>query len=116
MELSFCFGGLAGSRISRYMVRVDIDEVGWAEQHVDFSAVRFPAGKLTAVLFVSKDDAAVVFYLEIVVQRNGVGSATIPKLLNKLVPLFVRLQIQENTPFFRTDDINGILLQPKTGT
>jgi hypothetical protein len=63
---------------------------------------------LTAVLFISEDNAAVVFCLGIVVQRNGIGSAAMPKLLNELVPLLVGFQLQKRATFFRGNDVDGI--------
>jgi hypothetical protein len=70
---------------------------------------------LTAVILVGKNYSAVVFCLEIVIQRDGLGSPAIPKLLDELVSLFVGIQMQKPTTFFWSDDLDGILSKPGAG-
>src|SRR5437016_13151563 len=104
-------------RSSCRSIRVFIYRFGWSKDHIESSTVRFPPGEeFGAILFIGEDNAAVELTFEVVIQRNRIHSAAIPKLLYKLLSLFVGIQVQKRATFFRRNDVNGIFREPITGT
>src|SRR5712664_591887 len=104
-------------RSSCRSIRVFIYRFGWSEDHIESSTVRFPpCEEFAAILFIGEGNAAVELSFEVVIHRNRIHSAAIPKLLNELLSLFVGIQVQKRATFFRRNDVNDIFCEPITGT
>ena len=57
-------------------------------------------------------DAAIVFFLEVVVGQIRVAAAAQPELLDELLAFFVRFQLEKGAALFRRNDVDDVLVQP----
>ena len=88
------------------------DFVRRAVRDVDAAAVGLPARDARGVVLVGVGDAAVVLFLELVLDGIGRGVAAQPELLDELLALFVGLQPLEGRALFIGDDVGDVLVQP----
>src|SRR5260370_37473507 len=57
-------------------------------------------------------DAAIVFFFKVIVGQVGIVASTQPELLDELLALFVRFQLQESLTLFVRNNVNDILVEP----
>ena len=92
--------------------RSGFDLVRRPVRDVDAAAIRLPSGDTGSVVLVGVSDAAVVLFLELVLDGIGRGIAAQPELLDELLALFVGLQPLEGLALFIGDDVDDVLVQP----
>jgi hypothetical protein len=63
-------------------------------------------------VFVDVCYAAIVLLLKGIVGGIGVGVSALPKLLDKLLALFVSCEMKECATLFRGYDVDDVLVQP----
>ena len=63
-------------------------------------------------MLVGVGDAAVMLFLEIVFREVGVTAAPEPELLDKLLALFVGIQLKESVALVRRDDVRDVFGEP----
>ena len=112
-----CVGrGLAASFRSGTLIiaagRVGFDLIGLSPDDVDPSAIGAPSGNTRSEPLVGVRDAAIVLFLELVLDRVRSGVAALPERLDELLALLVRLQLQESGALFIADDVGDFFLQP----
>ena len=91
---------------------VAFERIRLAIHDVDAAAVGSPAWHTRRKMLVGVGDAAIVLFLYGVVDRIGVGIAPLPELLDKLLALFVGLQLQEGFALRIGDDVGDVFVQP----
>ena len=89
-----------------------VNLVGWTPRDINASAVGSPARHPRREVFVGVGNAAVVLFLEFILRRVRSWIAAQPELLDKLVPLFVVGKLFKGGHFFRSDDVNHVLVEP----
>ncbi len=89
-------GSFAAALFGRPLVAaaggMGFDFVGRAVSDVDAPAVGLPAGNARSVMLVGVSDAAVVLFLELVLDGIRGGIAAQPELLDELLALFIGLR------------------------
>ena len=90
----------------------EFDFVGRAEGDVDAAAVGLPAGNARGVMLVGVGDAAVVLFLELVLDGVRRGVAAQPELLDELLALVVGLEALEGRPLLIRDDVGDVFVEP----
>ena len=89
-----------------------LDLIGRAPHDVNAAAIRPPSGNAGREPLVGVGDPAVVLFLEFVFDRVRSGIAPLPERFDKLLALFVGLQLQEGRALFIGDDVGNFLFQP----
>src|SRR5688572_21541570 len=79
---------------------------------IDAPAVGFPARDAGCKLLVGVGDAFVIFLAVFVLLGVGIRIAAAPKILDKILALFVRLKGHERALFVLRDDIGDVIVQP----
>jgi len=90
-----------------------LDVVRLSQDDVDPAPVGLPAGKRRRPpeILVGMVEPPVVFLLERVLLRPGVGVPVAPERLDKEVPLTVGLKLEKDVPFERLDDVDDLLVE-----
>src|SRR6202162_1984111 len=91
---------------------VRLDLVCRAMNDVDAAAVRLPSGDARSEVLVGISDAAVVLFLEFILDGVGSGVAAQPELLDELLALLVGAELEEGLPLFVGDDVQDVFLEP----
>ena len=88
------------------------DLVGWPVHDVNAAAIGFPSRDARRIVVVGIGDAAVVLFLEFVLDGIGRRIPPQPELLDELLTLFVSVQALECGPLFVSDNVSDVLLEP----
>src|SRR5271165_6636718 len=88
------------------------DLVGRAVRNVNAPAVRSPPGDAGSEVLVGVSDAAVVFFLVLILRRVRSGITAQPELFDERVTLFVIRQLFEGCELFWSNDPAHILVEP----
>ena len=92
--------------------RVRLNFVRPTPHDVHAATIGFPARDARSKMFVRVSNPAVMLFLEIVVREVGIAAAAQPELLDKLLALFVGLQLQEGIALFGSNDVHHVFVEP----
>src|SRR6267143_3015550 len=89
-----------------------LDLVGLAPGDVDATTIGFPARNAGRVMFVGIGDALVVLLAIFVFVRVRIGIAPAPEFFDEALALIVGFQFLESFPFFVSDYVGDVFVQP----
>src|SRR5262252_7825836 len=89
-----------------------VNAVGLAVHDVNASAVGVASAYACGIMLVRIGEAAIVFFLELVLRCIRCGIAPLPEVFNETVALRVVAQLLERRELFIGDDPAHILIQP----
>src|SRR4029077_15375713 len=84
----------------------------WTPHDVNPAPVSSPPGYARGEPLIGVGDAAVMLFLELVLDRVRRGIAPLPECLYELLALFVGLQLQECRALFIGNDVGDFLFKP----
>src|SRR5258706_12777125 len=86
--------------------------ISGAPHDVHAASIGLPAGDSRSEMFVGVRYAPIMLFLEIVVRKIGIATATKPKLFDELLALFIGIKLQESLPLFGRDNVDDVLVEP----
>ena len=92
--------------------RMRVDFIGWTPHDVDTAAVCPPARYSRGEVFVDIRNSTIVFLFKCVVGRIRVGIAPLPESLDKLLTLFVGIEVEKAAALFGSYDVDHVLVEP----
>src|SRR5262249_48962322 len=79
---------------------------------IDTATVCFPTRDTGSIVFVGISDTTIIFVAILIFRCIGIGVAAQPELFDKLLSLFIGLELLESITLFFGDNVSNIIIHP----